>query len=93
MRDKWIRVEVMDENGDALIRVVDSGEGISEKILSQAMPPFFATKRDIRLPARIKLFRITSGFYPEPAFTTRVENSKPGPASKRRDSNAELNWR
>ncbi|MCW8195146.1 PAS domain-containing protein [Proteobacteria bacterium 005FR1] len=46
MSEKWIRLEIKEDEDDVLVRVIDSGKGISQKILSQVMTPFFTTKRD-----------------------------------------------
>jgi PAS domain S-box-containing protein len=42
--EKWIRFEVSEENGQILIRLTDSGNGIEATIVHKIMNPFFTTK-------------------------------------------------
>ena len=41
---KWIRVQLTEINGKALLKISDSGPGISREIQDKIMQPFFTTK-------------------------------------------------
>jgi PAS domain S-box-containing protein len=43
-QEKWIRLEVKDQNGQWEIRFSDSGSGIPRELRGQIMQPFFTTK-------------------------------------------------
>lgn len=45
-REKWIRIELLTQNGQAMLRLVDSGKGIPEVVATKIMTPFFTTKSD-----------------------------------------------
>ena len=42
--EKWVHVELVIENGNCLIRVLDSGQGIPDELRAKIMKPFFTTK-------------------------------------------------
>lgn len=42
--EKWIRIEVLEEGREVIIRVIDSGCGISPEIEKKLFQPFFTTK-------------------------------------------------
>lgn len=42
--EKWIEISAGDLGGMVMIRVTDSGKGISEEVIDQIMLPFFTTK-------------------------------------------------
>ena len=42
---KWIKIFLFDEDGVVVIRVMDSGHGIPEKIRTKIFEPFFTTKK------------------------------------------------
>jgi signal transduction histidine kinase len=42
--EKWIRIEVAEENDDVRLKVVDSGSGIPESLRERIFDPFFSTK-------------------------------------------------
>lgn len=44
LEEKWIRVEVIDGEDTVRVRVIDSGDGIPDKIAAMVMTPFFTTK-------------------------------------------------
>ncbi|QKT03834.1 PAS domain-containing protein [Ectothiorhodospiraceae bacterium 2226] len=46
LEDKWIRIEIEEEDDTAVVRVIDSGGGISGKIAAMVMTPFFTTKEE-----------------------------------------------
>lgn len=43
-KEKWIKVEILDENEILRIKIVDSGHGISKEVIEKIMQPFFTTK-------------------------------------------------
>lgn len=43
--EKWVRIEVLEENNHIIIRVIDSGKGISAAVKEKLFQPFFSTKR------------------------------------------------
>lgn len=42
--DKWVKLEVFETESTAVLRVIDSGNGIPENIKSKLFEPFFTTK-------------------------------------------------
>lgn len=42
--EKWIKLDVSDENKDVTISVTDSGSGIPAEVVAKMMQPFFTTK-------------------------------------------------
>lgn len=44
LEQKWIRIEVQEEDDGIEIHVIDSGKGIPQEIADQIMLPFFTTK-------------------------------------------------
>jgi C4-dicarboxylate-specific signal transduction histidine kinase len=44
LKEKWIRVVLLKENNNVVLRVIDSGNGISLDIRDQIFQPFFTTK-------------------------------------------------
>lgn len=44
LSEKWVRVEAREAGNRVLIKVVDSGSGIPEKIRNKILQPFFTTK-------------------------------------------------
>ena len=42
--EKWVRVEVCEDGTSVIIRVRDSGQGISDKVREKLFQPFFTTK-------------------------------------------------
>lgn len=41
---KWIRIEVSSDDNQVLIRIIDSGPGVSQDQISKIMSPFYTTK-------------------------------------------------
>jgi C4-dicarboxylate-specific signal transduction histidine kinase len=44
LEDRWIKIDVIDLGKEVEFRVVDSGKGITSKIIEKVMQPFFTTK-------------------------------------------------
>jgi C4-dicarboxylate-specific signal transduction histidine kinase len=42
--EKWVKVELLDEDDQVVLRVIDSGPGIPEDICNNLFTPFFTTK-------------------------------------------------
>ena len=42
--EKWIEISAEDLGAKVIIRVTDSGPGVSEQVVDQIMLPFFTTK-------------------------------------------------
>lgn len=43
-KDKWVKIELFDENNSVVLRVSDSGPGIPDSISQKIFEPFFTTK-------------------------------------------------
>lgn len=43
--ERWIRVELVNEPNQVILKVIDSGKGIPAEIAGRIMEPFFTTKR------------------------------------------------
>jgi C4-dicarboxylate-specific signal transduction histidine kinase len=43
--EKWVKVAISDESGATVVRVIDSGPGISAEVRGKLFTPFFSTKR------------------------------------------------
>ncbi len=43
-KDKWIRIDVIDEKDEVLFKVMDSGAGIPQAVGERIFDPFFSTK-------------------------------------------------
>lgn len=41
---KWVKVKVVEESGDILVQVIDSGAGVPQEIEPKLFQPFFTTK-------------------------------------------------
>jgi C4-dicarboxylate-specific signal transduction histidine kinase len=44
LKDRWVKIEVLDKDNFIEISVTDSGNGIPEPIAQKMMNPFFTTK-------------------------------------------------
>lgn len=44
LEERWVKVQLFDENSEVVIRVIDSGQGIDSEISSKLFNPFFTTK-------------------------------------------------
>jgi signal transduction histidine kinase len=44
LEEKWVKLQVFNEDSMLIIRVIDSGEGINKSIESNIFDPFFSTK-------------------------------------------------
>jgi PAS domain S-box-containing protein len=42
--EPWVRIEAFEENGEVVIRILDSGPGVSREVESRLFEPFFTTK-------------------------------------------------
>jgi PAS domain S-box-containing protein len=45
LEDKWVKIHIMNEEHELILRVIDSGRGIPEDIETQLFNPFFTTKK------------------------------------------------
>jgi PAS domain S-box-containing protein len=43
--DRWVKVFVFDDSNEVVLRVVDSGRGITQEVESKLFDPFFTTKK------------------------------------------------
>jgi hypothetical protein len=43
--EKWVKVTMFEEGNDLVVRVIDSGPGISEEVRAKLFTPFFTTKK------------------------------------------------
>ncbi len=43
-KDKWIRIDVIDEKDEVLFKIIDSGAGIPEAVSERIFDPFFSTR-------------------------------------------------
>ncbi|WP_438014849.1 chemotaxis protein CheB [Sorangium sp. So ce315] len=46
LRDRWIRIEARQSDGNVHVRVIDSGKGIDPALAEKIMTPFFTTKKE-----------------------------------------------
>jgi PAS domain S-box-containing protein len=44
LKDRWVRVEIIDRDNRVLIQVTDSGQGIQSEVANRLFQPFFTTK-------------------------------------------------
>lgn len=44
LSDRWIRITVVEDKGDVLISITDSGGGIAEAVRERIFDPFFTTR-------------------------------------------------
>jgi C4-dicarboxylate-specific signal transduction histidine kinase len=44
LNDKWVSVEVTSLANHVVVKVIDSGAGIDEELISKIMKPYFTTK-------------------------------------------------
>ena len=44
-QEKWVKVSVFDDGANVILRVMDSGQGISHDIVDKLFSPFFTTKK------------------------------------------------
>ena len=42
--ERWVKIEVFDEPGEVILRVIDSGHGIPQNVVKKLFQPFFTTK-------------------------------------------------
>ena len=45
LENRWIRVEAVTNHSCGILRVIDSGSGLSDKVAEEVMQPFFTTKK------------------------------------------------
>ncbi len=46
LKDRWIRIEILDEGTELSVAVTDSGAGIPQELRERIMQPFFTTKQE-----------------------------------------------
>lgn len=44
LKDKWIRIDAVAKDETVIIKIVDSGKGISKEVVAKMFDPFFTTK-------------------------------------------------
>ncbi len=44
LKEKWVKLNLFEENNEVVVQIIDSGSGISEKVESKLFQPFFTTK-------------------------------------------------
>ena len=45
LKDRWVKVILLEEDSEAIVRIVDSGFGIPEEVKDKLFDPFFTTKK------------------------------------------------
>jgi len=43
--EKWVRIQLFNEDSSVVLRIIDSGPGISEEVYHRLFDPFFTTKK------------------------------------------------